>query len=147
MYENYPIDTAALSGVDGLAITEFTSREYNHYPLTVQAMPGRELGLRVEFDTDVFDAASIEALIGRLERVVVAMTADPTRRLSSVDLLDAGEHARLDGWGNRAVLTQPASRAGVDSGGVRRAGGPRPGGGGAELRGPLVDLPRAGGGR
>ena len=62
----------------------------------------------VEFRTDVFDAASIEALIERLERVVVAMTADPTRRLSSVDVLDAGEHARLDGWGNRAVLTQPA---------------------------------------
>ena len=36
------------------------------------------------------------------------MTADPTRRLSSIDLLDAGEHARLDGWGNRAVLTAPA---------------------------------------
>ena len=109
MYENYPIDTAALSGVDGLAITEFTSRESTHYPLTVQALPGRELGLRVEFDTDVFDAASIEALIERLQRVLVAMTADPTRRLSSVDVLDAGEHARLDGWGNRAVLTQPAT--------------------------------------
>ena len=38
----------------------------------------------------------------------MAVTADPTRRLSSVDVLDAGEHARLDGWGNRAVLTQPA---------------------------------------
>jgi non-ribosomal peptide synthetase component F len=25
-----------------------------------------------------------------------------------IDLLDEGEHARLDGWGNRAVLTQPA---------------------------------------
>ena len=37
------------------------------------------------------------------------MTADPTRRLSSVDLLDEAEHARLDGWGNRAVLTQPAT--------------------------------------
>ena len=34
----------------------------------------------VEFRTDVFDAASIEALIERLERVLVAMTADPTRR-------------------------------------------------------------------
>ena len=96
MYENYPIDTAALSGADGLAITEFTSREYNHYPLTVQALPGDELGLRVEFDTDVFDAASIEALIERLQRVLVAMTADPTRRLSSMDVLDDGEHARLD---------------------------------------------------
>ena len=39
----------------------------------------------------------------------MALTADPTRRLSSVDLLDAAEHARLDGWGNRAVLTQPAT--------------------------------------
>src|SRR6202035_2259180 len=78
VYENYPIDTTALSGVDGLAITEFTSREYNHYPLTVQALPGRELGFRVEFDTDVFDADSIEALIGRLGRVLVALTADPT---------------------------------------------------------------------
>ena len=37
------------------------------------------------------------------------MTADVTRRLSSMDLLDEGEHARLDGWGNRAVLTEPAS--------------------------------------
>ena len=66
------------------------------------------IGGAVEFRTDVFDAASIEALIERLERVLVAMTADSTRRLSSMDLLDAGEHARLDGWGNRAVLTQPA---------------------------------------
>ena len=84
VYENYPIDTTALSGVHELAITEFTSREYNHYPLSVQALPGHELGLRVEFDTDVFDADSIETLIERLQRVLVAMTADPTRRLSSI---------------------------------------------------------------
>ena len=62
----------------------------------------------VQFRTDVFDADSIEALIERFERVVVAMCADPTRRLSSMDLLGEGEHARLDGWGNRAVLTRPA---------------------------------------
>ena len=66
------------------------------------------IGGVVEFRTDVFDTASIEALIGRLERVLEAVTADPTRRLSSIDLLDAAEHARLDGWGNRAVLTAPA---------------------------------------
>ena len=69
------------------------------------------IGGAVEFRTDVFDAASIEALIERLGRVLVAMTADPTRRLSSMDLLDAGEHARLDEIGNRAVLTQPAAAA------------------------------------
>ena len=94
---------------DGLAITDFTTRERNHYPLTLQAMPGDELSLRVEFDTDVFDPASIEKLIQRFKRVVAAMTADPTRRLSSVDVLDADEHARLDEIGNRAVLTQPTT--------------------------------------
>src|SRR5262249_10197308 len=63
----------------------------------------------VEFRTDVFDADSIETLIERLRRVVVARTADPTRSLSAVDVLDAGEHARLDEIGNRAVLTQPVT--------------------------------------
>src|SRR4029077_6084216 len=59
----------------------------------------------------VFDTDSVEALIERLARVVAAITADPTRRLSSLDVLDAGEHARLDEIGNRAVLTQPAPTA------------------------------------
>ena len=38
------------------------------------------IGGAVEFRTDVFDAASIEALIERLQRVLVAVTADPGRR-------------------------------------------------------------------
>ena len=66
------------------------------------------IGGAVEFRTDVFDAASIQMLIDRLQRVVATMTADPTRRLSSVDVLDEAEHAHLDRWGNRAVLTRPA---------------------------------------
>jgi glycopeptidolipid biosynthesis protein len=80
VYENYPIDTGAPLGDDGLAITEVSNREYNHYPLAVQAIPGTELSLRVEFDTDVFDAARIEALIERLQRVLAAITADLERR-------------------------------------------------------------------
>ncbi|WP_082281998.1 non-ribosomal peptide synthetase, partial [Mycobacterium colombiense] len=108
-YENYPLGTAELAGNDEWAVTGFTLREYNHYPLTLQATPGRKLGFRVEYDTDVFDAASIEALIERWRRVLGAMTAEPGRSLSSVDLLDGAEHARLDEIGNRAVLTQPAT--------------------------------------
>src|SRR6202022_3967616 len=88
VFENYPVDTAPLAG---------------------QATLVAEVGLRVQFDTEVFDAASIEMLIGRLQRVLVAMTADPTRSLSSIDLLDEPERARLDEIGNRAVLTRPAT--------------------------------------
>ncbi|MGO9069436.1 amino acid adenylation domain-containing protein, partial [Mycobacterium sp.] len=48
-------------------------------------------------------------LAHRLARLLDAMSADPARVLSSMDLLDDAEHACLDGWGNRAVLTQPAT--------------------------------------
>ena len=57
------------------------------------------IGGVVEFRTDVFDAASIEVLIQRWRRVVEAMTADPARRLSSLDLLDAEEQALAAGLG------------------------------------------------
>ena len=60
----------------------------------------------MEFDTEVFDTARVEAMIERLQRVLVAMTTDPMRRLSSVDMLLAGENAQLDRWANRPALTQ-----------------------------------------
>ena len=58
--------------------------------LSTQPLPG--VG-QLFSNFDVFDLAA------RLERVLAAMTADPTRPLSSIDVLDAGEHARLDGIG------------------------------------------------
>ncbi|WP_231988493.1 condensation domain-containing protein, partial [Mycobacterium sp. 1274761.0] len=45
----------------------------------------------VEYRTDVFDRSSIEVLIERLGRVLVALTADPSRRVSSIDVLGGDE--------------------------------------------------------
>ena len=107
VYENYPLDTSTPLDAGELAITAVSGREFNHYPLTLQVLPGPRLGLRVEYATEVFDPASITALIERLQQVMEEMTADPTRRLPSVDLLDQQEHTHLDAVGNRAVLTEP----------------------------------------
>ena len=60
-----------------------------------------------------------------------------------MDLLDAGEHARLDEIGNRAVLTEPASTPVsipvLFAAQVARA----PEAVALTCRGPLDDLPRA----
>ncbi len=106
VYENYPVDAAKLAGTDGLTVTGFTHREYNHYPLAIQAMPGTELRLRVEFDTGVFNSDDVDTLIEHFQRLLIAMTTDPNLPLSSVTLLDNGELARLERWGNRNVLTR-----------------------------------------
>ena len=58
-----------------------------------------------------FSNVDVSELAGRLQQVLVAMTADPGRRLSSIHVFDANECARLDGWGNRAALTKPAPLA------------------------------------
>ena len=94
---------------DELAIAEFTSREFNHYPLSVEAMPGHELGLRVEFDTDVFDAAGIERLVERLQQVLVAMTADW-----------GGVMTRRGGGCCRSICSMPVSMTGWMSGAIGR---------------------------
>ncbi|AFM18252.1 non-ribosomal peptide synthase/amino acid adenylation enzyme [Mycolicibacterium chubuense NBB4] len=113
VFENYPIDTGSLSAADGLSVTGVATRERNHYPLTLQAMPGREVSLRLECDTAVFDHNGVAEIVRRLHRILNAMTADPLEPLSSIDLLDGDEHARLDEIGNRAVLTQPRSRSSI----------------------------------
>ncbi|MDV3126141.1 amino acid adenylation domain-containing protein [Mycobacterium sp. 21AC1] len=107
LYESYPIDTSAMSGAHELSITEFSSREYNHYPLSVMALPGQELGFRVEFDAGAFDGADIKALFERFRRLLTAMVDDPTRPLLSIDVLDSAEHVRLDEWCHRTVLFEP----------------------------------------
>ncbi|WP_156624981.1 AMP-binding protein, partial [Mycobacterium sp. 852002-30065_SCH5024008] len=66
------------------------------------------IGGVVEFRTDIFNPATIDTLIARFQRVLADMTADPLGLLSSIEVLDADEHARLDNWGNRAVLDRPA---------------------------------------
>src|SRR4051812_47719133 len=50
-------------------------------------------------------------LVERLRRVLEVMVGDPGARVSSVDVLDVVEYARLDGWGNRAVLSEPVATA------------------------------------
>ncbi len=112
VYENYPLDAAATAANDHeWTMTDLTTRQNSHYALALIAAPGVEIPFRIEFDTSVFDVATIEMLTERWQKLLVAMTAYPARRLSSIDVLDEEEHARLDEWANRAALTQPAAAA------------------------------------
>jgi non-ribosomal peptide synthase protein (TIGR01720 family) len=111
VYENYPTEVGAPPDGEGLAITGFSSRDYYHYPIAVQAGPGRELELRVQYDTDVFDGETIEVLMDRFKRALIEMTAHPGRSLSSLEVLKGTEQSRLVGWDNRVVSAPPATTA------------------------------------
>ncbi|WP_461089341.1 amino acid adenylation domain-containing protein [Streptomyces incanus] len=62
----------------------------------------------VDFALDLFDRATIEALIGRLERVLRTVVADPDARVATLDVLSADErHDILTTWNDTTtpVLT------------------------------------------
>jgi non-ribosomal peptide synthetase component F len=107
VYENYPTDAARFSGADGLAITNLATRDFYHYPLSIQAVPGPELDLRVQYRADVFDEADIAALSAEFEELLADMAADPNQPL----------------WINRTVPVSPVSTPapGDHSGGSYRA--------------------------
>ncbi len=56
-----------------------------------------------------FSNSDVSDLARRLGRLLVEMTTDPARPLSTMDVLEEREHVRLDGWGNREVLTRSVS--------------------------------------
>ena len=65
----------------------------------------------LEYATDLFDRASVEALAGRLVRLLEAAVAEPERAIGSLDILAAEEraHASCAAWNDTARAIPPAT--------------------------------------
>ncbi|HEX8936194.1 MAG TPA: amino acid adenylation domain-containing protein, partial [Pseudonocardiaceae bacterium] len=65
VFENYPFDADTVSSI-GLGIQEIHNRETTNLPLTVQASLRDRLSLHLGYDPHLFDAATIERMVGHL---------------------------------------------------------------------------------
>ncbi|MFV6028666.1 amino acid adenylation domain-containing protein [Streptomyces sp. NPDC056264] len=80
-------------------------------------------GLR--YATDLFERSGAERLTERLLRLLAAVVAAPDAPVASIDLMDAAERRRLDGWNDTVrVLDGPANLADLVAAGAPRAEGP-----------------------
>ncbi|MEU2080241.1 AMP-binding protein, partial [Streptomyces sp. NPDC013489] len=80
-------------------------------------------GLR--YATDLFERSGAERLTERLLRLLAAVVAAPEAPVASIDLMDAAEGRRLDGWNDTVrVLDGPANLADLVAAGAARAEGP-----------------------
>ncbi|WVV49453.1 hypothetical protein THH46_13070 [Pseudomonas sp. NA13] len=53
---------------------------HTHYGLTVVILPGEQLGIRVSYDRERFEAATVQRLLGHIASLVRSMLAAPRRR-------------------------------------------------------------------
>ena len=63
----------------------------------------------IEYATDLFDRASVEALAGRLVRLLEAAAADPERPIGALDILGAGERRTILRDWNATARAIPAA--------------------------------------
>ncbi|WP_158642232.1 non-ribosomal peptide synthetase [Actinomadura sp. WAC 06369] len=106
--QDYP-DAAPEPG--GLPVTgQATETSVAHYPLSLALLPGDPPVLRLEYRPDVFDAATADALLGRLLRILDGFAADSGRPLAVLDVLTPAERrAVLSDWngGGRPAPARP----------------------------------------
>jgi non-ribosomal peptide synthase protein (TIGR01720 family) len=110
VFENYPVGRESLDiEARGLRLAGVSGRDATHYPLALVVMPGERIELRLDYQGDLFDRASVAALAERLVRLLAAAAAAPDVALSRLELLDAAERVRIvEEWNatGRAVPAQ-----------------------------------------
>jgi amino acid adenylation domain-containing protein/non-ribosomal peptide synthase protein (TIGR01720 family) len=95
VFENYPADPRIREGLPGLAVRDVTFADQTNYPLTLAALPGPELGLRLSYDRQRFDEESASRLLGLVETALRQLTSRPDARLGELCLLSEREARRI----------------------------------------------------
>ncbi len=95
VFENYPVERALLEARSVLGVKDVRFNEQTHYPLTVVAVPGEALELRIAYERGRFDAPTMERLLGNLQTLLTAMIGDPGVRLGALSMVTDTEQRRF----------------------------------------------------
>jgi len=104
VFENYPTRTAIQEWSGILEIHHVRSRSSTHYALTLVAVPGPILDLRIRYQGDRFDTATITRMLGHLRTSLEGMGANAAQRLADLPMLTAAERDQLlVEWPNTSI--------------------------------------------
>jgi amino acid adenylation domain-containing protein/non-ribosomal peptide synthase protein (TIGR01720 family) len=95
VFENYPVDAALTASLPSLEVRDVRAAEADHHPLTLVAVPGRELRLELAHENARFDTAHVDRMLGQLRHLLESMASRPEQRLGELSPVDAAERQRL----------------------------------------------------
>uniref|UniRef100_UPI000DDA7C18 non-ribosomal peptide synthase/polyketide synthase n=1 Tax=Streptomyces triticisoli TaxID=2182797 RepID=UPI000DDA7C18 len=120
VFENYPVDDG-LAAAHGLRLSGLDGIETTNYPLGLVAYPGTELALRLGYDPDLFDAATVERMAEYLTVLLEGIATAPRSAPARLPLLTAARREQvLRAWNDTATGTPAATTADVFAAQVRR---------------------------
>jgi non-ribosomal peptide synthase protein (TIGR01720 family)/FkbM family methyltransferase len=94
-FENRPADLAPprerRADPAGIRLGDVFHFNRNNFPLTIVANPAGQLTLVATYDAARFDAQTIARLLGRMQRTLEQMIAQPAARVGELEMLTAAE--------------------------------------------------------
>ncbi|MFD3471225.1 amino acid adenylation domain-containing protein [Streptomyces sp. NPDC058682] len=94
--ENYPIEEDDFDRLEGsIQLTGASGSDANHYPLSIAAIPGNRLELRIGYRSDLIGKKRAEAIGARIVQVFGQFTEDPDRLIGRTGVLTDPERDRV----------------------------------------------------
>jgi amino acid adenylation domain-containing protein len=94
VFDNFPFDENVRTHRE-LRFTPLASVERNNYPLTLVAFADERMMLRIPYDTQRFESAAVDRMLGHLQSLLEGMAANPHQRLCELPLVTRAEREQL----------------------------------------------------
>jgi amino acid adenylation domain-containing protein len=105
VFENLPVTARHERGDSSIAIrSDRTYGSATGYPLTLLATPATNLHLQLVYDSERFDAETIERMLAHLQMIIEGIIVDPNRKLSDVAMLTAAEEKLFEQWNDTSAV-------------------------------------------
>ena len=95
VFENYPIDPAVRERARSLRIQDVHHAVKTNYPLTILAIPGSQLVLRIKYESNRFDAATVAEILSQFQSLLIQVAINPHQAISGYSLATPTSQALL----------------------------------------------------
>ncbi|MFD6065630.1 non-ribosomal peptide synthetase [Amycolatopsis lurida] len=97
VFENFPRELGGPDSAAPFGIRVNQGQEAAHYPLTLVAVPGESMLVKLDYLTDLFDESAARAIVERFTGVLRQLSGDLT--VADIDVTSAAERERVGQWG------------------------------------------------
>ncbi|BAZ03055.1 amino acid adenylation domain-containing protein (plasmid) [Tolypothrix tenuis PCC 7101] len=95
VYENYPVSETLRNQPGELAIHSVESLEKNHYPISLYALPGEDLTLKIAFGQDIGSKEERQQILQYLTQILTSIATANPQFIGDIGLLSAQEITNL----------------------------------------------------
>ena len=107
VFENYPIDDSLEDSQASLDIGEIDAFQQTNFPLTLIAIPGKEMVIRFSFDSHLFELSVIQRMLGHIQQMLESIAREQHILIDELPIISANEFKQLTHEWNQTTRALP----------------------------------------